>query len=122
MFVYTSNNQQVIDNNSYKQCIVYFVQMTNGGANLTQSALKRHTLESNLITSNANGMGNSPGLTSSSSSSPNAFSAALCGYNNGTLPLLTSPHHQTLPQAPTYYQQGMLVLKTLLMKFNTKLT
>ena len=81
--------------------------MTNGAATLGQPPVKRHALDSTMITTSSNAMGNSPGLTSSSPSSPNAF-ATLGAYSSATLPILTSLHHQTLPAAPTYYQQGKI--------------
>jgi len=79
--------------------------MTNGAATLAQPPLKRHVAETTMITTSGGPAGNSPGLTSSSSSPPNAL-AALGSYNSAALPVLTSPHHQTFTTAPAYYQQG----------------
>ena len=80
--------------------------MANGGSPLSQSALKRHAIDNTMMTSNGNGIGNTSGITSASSSPPNALAAALCGYTSATLPLLTTPHHQNLPHVSAYYQQG----------------
>ena len=81
------------------------LQVANGGTALGQPPLKRHAVEPAMIATSCGTGGNSPGLTSSSSSPPNAL-AALNGYSSATLPILTSLQHQSLPAAPTYYQQG----------------
>nr|CAB3263669.1 muscleblind-like protein 1 [Phallusia mammillata] len=82
--------------------------MTNGSA-LGQPPLKRHALESSIITSSASGLGSSPGLAPSPSGSQSAATlAALYSYNNAALQGLVTLPHQTLPAAnPTaYYQQA----------------
>ncbi|XP_076807561.1 uncharacterized protein LOC143450768 isoform X3 [Clavelina lepadiformis] len=79
--------------------------MTNG-THLGQPPLKRHAIETSVITSAGSGIGTSPGLTSSSSNSQTAALAALYGYNN-----LTTMHHQAMQTAPAYYQQAVPMLQ-----------
>ena len=86
----------------------YSPQMTNGNP-LGQPPLKRHALDSSLITSGGSGVANTSGMTLSTPSTQQTLSA-LYGYSGTALPNLTAVHHQNLPTAPTYYQQSRLCM------------
>ena len=78
----------------------------NNGSSLGQPPLKRHAFDGSMITSGGGGVSTS-GLTSSSvSSQPAAALTAIYGYSGAAIPSLTTMHHQSLPAAPTYYQQS----------------
>lgn len=93
--------------NTYNNDVTKFrnivFQMTNGAA-LGQPPLKRHALDSSIITSGGNTIGNSSGLTTSTNTAHQALTA-LYGYTGSTLPGLAAINHQNLA-TPTYYHQG----------------
>jgi len=82
--------------------------MTNGST-LGQPPLKRHAIESSIITSSAtSGLASSPGLSPSSAGSQNAaaLAALYAGYNTSALSALTTMPQAVQTATPAYYPQG----------------
>ena len=76
------------------------------GSSLGQPPLKRHAVDSSMIGAGANGVSSACLTSSSTASQPTAALTALYGYSGAAIPNLTTMHHQSLPAAPTYYQQS----------------